>query len=245
MPKLYEELAEWWPLLSAPEDYAEEAEVYRRVLRDACSTPPETVLELGSGGGNNASHLKAHWKMTLVDLSSGMLAVSRALNPELEHVQGDMRSVRLGREFDAVFIHDAISYITTEDDLRATIDTAFIHCRPGAGALFCPDWVSENFRPETDHGGHDEAGGRGLRYLEWYYDPNPADTTYITDFAYLLRHANGSVEAEHDRHIDGLFSRETWLSILREAGFGDVRAVAFEHSEVEEGHEMFVGVRPQ
>ena len=28
-PRLYRELAEWWPLLSAPEEYAEEAEDYR------------------------------------------------------------------------------------------------------------------------------------------------------------------------------------------------------------------------
>jgi hypothetical protein len=47
--------------------------------------------------------------MTLVEPSVGMLAVSRALNPDLEHVQGDMRTVRLGRHFDAVFVHDAIA----------------------------------------------------------------------------------------------------------------------------------------
>ena len=31
-PRLYRELAEWWPLLSAPAEYAEEAEDYRRLL---------------------------------------------------------------------------------------------------------------------------------------------------------------------------------------------------------------------
>jgi hypothetical protein len=34
-PRLYRELAEWWPLLSAPEDYAEEAEEYRRLIDEA------------------------------------------------------------------------------------------------------------------------------------------------------------------------------------------------------------------
>ena len=42
--------------------------------------------------------------MTLVDLSDGMLAVSRQLNPECEHHLGDMRTVRLGRTFDAVWV---------------------------------------------------------------------------------------------------------------------------------------------
>ena len=106
-PKLYHELALWWPLLSAPEEYAEEAGVYRKALVDACAAPPRSLLELGSGGGNNASHMKARFEMTLVDRSSEMLAVSRAINPDCEHVHGDMRNVRLGRTFDAVFIHDA------------------------------------------------------------------------------------------------------------------------------------------
>ena len=91
---MYGELAGWWPLLSAPGSYAEEAEIYRRLLVEAADRPPVTVLELGSGGGNNASHLKAHFRMTLVDLSPGMLKVSRELNPECEHVQVDMRTVR-------------------------------------------------------------------------------------------------------------------------------------------------------
>src|SRR6185436_20585470 len=130
-PKLYNELAEWWPLMSAPADYAEEAALYQRALLEACERPAQTLLELGSGGGNNASHLKARFSMVLVDRSPGMLRVSRALNPDCEHVEGDMRTVRLGREFDCVFVHDAVVYMTTEDDLRRAIETAYLHCKPG------------------------------------------------------------------------------------------------------------------
>ena len=119
-PKLYSELAAWWPLLSAPEEYAEEAAFYRKAILAACSTPPHTMLELGSGGGNNASHLKQHFRMALVDRSPDMLEVSRALNPECEHIEGDMRSLRLARTFDAVFIHDALMHLTSEGDLAST-----------------------------------------------------------------------------------------------------------------------------
>src|SRR4029453_5363975 len=122
-PRLYRELAEWWPVLPAPHEDPEEAEDYRRLLVESSGGEAREVLELGSGGGNNASHLKAHFGLTLVDRSQQMLAVSRRLNPECEHVEGDMRSVRLGRTFDAVFVHDAIAYMTTEDDLRAVFAT--------------------------------------------------------------------------------------------------------------------------
>src|SRR5512142_3025896 len=131
LPALYRELAGWFHLLTAPEDYTEESALYTKTIVGACATPPRTLLELGSGGGNNASHMKAHFQMTLTDLSAEMLDVSRRLNPECEHIQGDMRSVRLGRLFDAVFIHDAISYMLTEADLARAIETAYIHCRPG------------------------------------------------------------------------------------------------------------------
>src|SRR5262249_2034869 len=121
--RMYAELAPWWPLLSAPSDYEEEAAIYANVLEDNATIPLEHVLELGSGGGNNASHMKARFRMTLVDVSEGMLAVSRALNPDCAHHQGDMRRVRLGREFDAVFVHDAVSYMASEADLRAAVQT--------------------------------------------------------------------------------------------------------------------------
>jgi hypothetical protein len=242
-PLMYAEIASWWPLLSAPEDYAEEAAFYEKALVEACEEPPHTLLEIGSGGGNNASWLKRRFAMVLVELAPGMLAVSQRLNPECEHVQGDMRTVRLGRQFDCVFIHDAIVYMTTEADLRSAIETAFVHCKPGGAALFAPDHVRENFRPSTDCGGHD-GEGEGLRYLEWTWDPDPTDTTYLVDYAYLLREKDGSVRVVHDRHTEGLFSRGDWLRLLSEAGF-QPSVVPFNHSELEPGtYEVFVGRKP-
>lgn len=242
--KLYDELASWWPLLSAPADYEIEAGVYSEALRSTAARPVREVLELGSGGGSNASHMKAQFDLTLVEPSAGMRAVSARLNPECEHLEGDMRTVRLNREFDAVFVHDAVCYMTTEADLRQAIQTAFVHCAPGGSVLFAPDHVRELFAPSSDHGGHDDPDtGRGLRYLEWTWDPDPDDTTYLVDYAYLLREADGSVRVEHDRHVEGLFPRATWLTLLADAGF-EARAVPFEHPEVEPGrHEMFLGRR--
>jgi SAM-dependent methyltransferase len=79
--RFYTDLAPWWPLVSAPEEYEDEAAEAARHLRSA-ATPVHEVLELGSGGGNNAAHLKAWFALTLVDRSEAMLEVSRALNPE-------------------------------------------------------------------------------------------------------------------------------------------------------------------
>jgi trans-aconitate methyltransferase len=97
------------------------------------------LLELGSGGGNNASCLKHRFSMVLADISPEMLAVSRRLNPGCEHVEGDMRSIRLDRRFDYVFVHDAVSHMTNKADLREPIETACLHRSPGGAALFALD----------------------------------------------------------------------------------------------------------
>src|SRR4030095_54311 len=174
-PRLYAEFASWFHLLTSPLSYAEEAQFAQKPLLEAIPAAPlESVLELGSGGGNNAFHLKHHFKMTLTDLSSAMLEQSRALNPECEHIQGDMRSLRLRREFDAVFVHDAVWCLTTREDLPACMKTAFIHCKPGGAVLFMPDVVRERFRSGVHQGGHD-GEGRSLRYLEWTFDPDSSD----------------------------------------------------------------------
>ena len=220
-PRLYSDLAPWFHLLTAPHDYREEAEYYSALIVEAAAGPVRTVLELGSGGGNNASHMKQRFAMTLSDLSPDMLEVSRSINPELPHVQGDMRTLRIpGAQFDAVFAHDAVTYMTTEADVRAMAETAAIHCRPGGAVLVVPDHIQETFTPPyTEHGGHDDPDGRGMRYLMWCTDPDPSDTTFISDFAYLLRDSDGTVRVEHDRHIQGIFPRSVWTDALTEAGF--------------------------
>jgi len=242
-PRLYSELSAWWPLLSDPANYAEEADIFLRAIVEHADAPVRTMLELGSGGGNNASHLKKHFEMTLVDLSQGMLEVSERLNPECRHIVGDMRSVRLDEEFDVVFIHDAIGYMSTRADLAAALRTAFVHCRSGGEALFVPDDTKESFGPQTGHGGHDD-GDRGLRYLEWSFDPDPSDEQYLSYMSYVARDRGSITDLGDDVHVLGLFSTETWMDMIRSAGFEPLR-LPYDHSEFVAGqHSMFMGLKP-
>ncbi len=238
----YTDLAPFWPLVSAPEEYAEEAAFAAALLRTA-EPPTRTVLELGSGGGNNAAHLKREFAMTLVDLSPQMLAVSERLNPECEHLTGDMRTLRLGRTFDAVFVHDAVEYMTTEEELRQAVTTVFAHCRPGGVAVLVPDNIAENYEPGTDQGGNDGQDGHGLRYLAWSHPVEAGATTVTTDYAFLVRAPDGAVRVAHETHVLGLFPRETWLRVLGDAGFA-ARSVAEVTQENRLPREFFVGTRP-
>jgi hypothetical protein len=128
-----------------------------------------------------------------------------------------MRSLRLHRTFDAVLVHDAVVYMTSEEDLHAALATAFVHTRPGGAAIVAPDHLLETFRESTALIEGDDAA-RSLRCLEWTWDPDPTDSSCTVDYAFLLRDGI-RMQAVHDRHVEGLFSEETWRRLLRAAGF--------------------------
>ncbi|MBV9354791.1 MAG: class I SAM-dependent methyltransferase [Chloroflexi bacterium] len=245
-PRLYAVLAPWYHLLTAPDEYVEEAAFFLRLFREALGEAPRSLLELGSGGGNMASQLKAAIPhVTLTDVSPDMLALSATVNPECEHLPGDMRDLRLDRAFDVVLVHDAVCYMTSEADLRRAMRTAWLHTRPGGVAIFAPDQVRERFADAVECGGHDDAR-RGLRYLMWTWDPDPTDDTYVADFSYLLRERDQPMRSVYDRHVHGLFTTATWLRLLAEVGFDRMEVRPLEHTQVPpDTVSVFLAHRPE
>lgn len=245
--RLYSELAGWWPLISPVGEYAEDAASLARVFESAL-LQVRTVLDLGSGGGHVAFHLKRKFALTLVDRSAQMLAVSAELNPECEHIQGDMLTIRLGRLFDGVLVHDAIDYVTTEEELLQVAHTAFAHCRPGGIAIFAPDHTADTFRPGAGGGGGgtDETG-RQASFREKTRDPDPADEWIEVEYEFTLRAEDNRVRVVRESHRLGSFRYETWHRVLAAAGFdpepGNV-AAAYAGSGDEPGlRHVFVGHR--
>jgi SAM-dependent methyltransferase len=216
--RLYGDLAHLWPVISPPDRYEEEAALVGAWLARALGREPRSLLELGSGAGHLASQLPPAWALTLVDRAPEMLALSRALVPAATHVEGDLRSLDLGRTFDAVVLHDAVMYLTDTADLARAFAVARRHLGPGGVLLVLPDVVKEDFEELTLGSGSSETDP-AVRLLEWHWDPDPADDTYAVEFALLVRGADGTVTCHHDRHTMGLFPRATWVRLLRQTGF--------------------------
>lgn len=233
-PRLYTDLAHLWPHLSPPEHYAEETDTLRELIDGALGQPPTgqrwSLLELGAGGGHSTIHLKAHYDCLASDLSPQMLAHCNALNPDVPTIEGDMRSMRLGKTFDAVLICDAIDYMTTRDDAVAALATIAAHLRPGGVALFAPTYTRETF---TDGDVADDgttipgiAGDDDLTYFSFVHDPIPTDTQFEMILLYLLRdHTTRLVQTIEDRHTCGLFAISDWQDMATEAGL-NVEALA-------------------
>ena len=216
---LYDRLAYLWPVISPPEDYADEAVHWRNAIRRYLGPGRHSLLELGVGGGHNLSHLTAEFDAVAVDISPKMLELSRRLNPTVEHHLGDMRSFRLpGRPFDAVLIHDAICYMLTEDDLRAAFATARAHLRPGGLLLVAPDLVRDTFKPGMKLTWSTSKDGVEVRTEELVCDADPSDTIVESHFAYTISE-RGSRRVERDIHVTGIFPIATWTALMEEAGF--------------------------
>ena len=242
--RLYYDLAYLWPIVSPPEDYAEEAEHWRRAIRTTLGEGRHRILELGVGGGHNLSHLAADFEATAVDLSPHMVDHSRRLNPGVEHHVGDMRTVRLGSRFDAVLIHDAISYMLTEGDLRAAFSTARAHLRVGGLLLVAPDLVSESFeegmvlrwpvRPPLD------PSGMEVIVEERLSKADPAGTVIESRITYTIVEG-GSRRVEIDVHHSGLFPLDRWVCLMEEAGF-DTEVLSLPGDGDGCGEHLFSGV---
>ncbi len=223
VPRLYDDLAYLWPMLSPPEHYEAEAEVlidlidrhFKRAEGDRYS-----VLELGAGGGHTLVHLADDYDCTAVDLSEPMLANCKRLVPQVQTIVGDMRSIRLGETFDAVFIHDAVDYMLSEDDVRRTLDTVAVHLKPDGLCVVAPTYTRETFIDGDVADDGTTTDNAELTYFSYVHDPDPTDDTFEMILLYLIRDAQTrGVEVIEDRHTCGLFSNEQWLTWMGDAGF--------------------------
>ena len=126
--------------------------------------------------------------------------------------------MRLGRRFDAVTIFDSISYMLSEEDLRAAFRTAYTHLNQGGVLLTYAEETAERFKSNRTRYFTGSTNRVEVTFIEHQYDPDPSDTISETAFVYFI-HRDGHTEIETDRHLFGLFGFRTWLNVLSEVGF--------------------------
>ena len=137
--------ARYYDLLYRDKNYSGEAQFIHELLRNYAPRT-KSIIELGCGTGAHAVLLaKAGYQVHGVDLSAEMLqrATERQchlpteLASRLEFSPGDIRTIRLNQQFDAVIsLFHVISYQTTNEDLQAAFATVKAHLKPGGVFIF-------------------------------------------------------------------------------------------------------------
>lgn len=212
----YNELAWTEDYLADPSEYKDEVSGYIDLINSTAEGHVETLLHLGCGAGGHDMHFKDVYSVTGVDISRGMLDKARSLNPEIEYIEGDMRTVKLNRRFDCVAIPDSIDYMASLDDLKLAVQTSAEHLKPG-GVLLIVCKTRETFRNNNFvYAG--EKGDINITLFENNYINPYVNDTYEITLVYLIRQ-KGKLTKYSEETTAGLFSLATWEKVLRDAGF--------------------------
>ena len=216
---LYTDLAWLWPMWGdAATEYAHYCQHVSSLIRKYAKRPAATLLDIGCGGGKNVLNLKREFQVTGLDLSPAMLAQAKELNPSCTFVEGDMRTCRLDRMFDAILMDDAISHMNCRADFEAAFRTAHAHLNPGGVLIATPDVTIETFQQNKTTTTPATRDGLEVVFVENLYDPDPTDEQYETTILYLIRD-HGRLRIETDSCTLGIFSLDTWRQVLRDTGF--------------------------
>jgi SAM-dependent methyltransferase len=216
--RLYGELSELWRYVSPPENYVEEVATFVTRFRRHGVPDGGRVLHLGSGGGSIDYHLKQTYAVTGVDVSQEMLAYARRINPEVVYLEGDIRTVRLGKTFDAVLLHDAISYMTSIEELEMAYRTASAHLEVAGVMVTLPEELRTRLANNAPEVSTESDGSKTVTMIEVVHDEDPSDHQFENTFVFLIREAS-DLRVEVDRHINGVFELEEFTGAMQSAGF--------------------------
>ena len=147
----YEKSARIYDLLyvgTGIKDYLAESTELRRIIEES-SSGAKTLLDVACGTGAHLAELRRWYEVEGADLSPAMLAVARDRLPGIKLHRADMRTLDLGRSFDAVIcLFSSIGYITDPAEMRWAVARLAAHVAPG-GVLILDGWV----RPDAWHEG--------------------------------------------------------------------------------------------
>lgn len=156
----------------------------------ALAAEASSVLDLGCGTGALAAALSGNRTVVGVDPAPAMLAIARGREGAegVEFVEGDARTLRLGRRFELVVLTGhAFQVFLTREDRAAALATIAAHLAPGGRFLFdsrnpaCREW--EEWGPEASMRRLDHPRfGPVAAWNDVAHDPATGIVTYGTHY---------------------------------------------------------------
>jgi SAM-dependent methyltransferase len=224
--------ASTYDALYRDKDYAREARLVDRVLRQHAAGDLGSVLDLGSGTGNHALQLAdLGYDVVGVERSTAMLEIARvklAGRANVELHEGDIRGFDVGRIVDAALILFAVlGYQTEDEDVLAALRSARRHVRPG-GLLAFDVWYGPavlHERPSARSARIPVDGGELLRVVTPVLDVN----RQLCRIHYeLSRAVDGEVvESATEEHTLRFFFPNELRLLVGASGFELLRLTAF------------------
>ena len=216
---MYDKSARIYDLLyvgSGIKDYPAEAAELHRII-DEASPSAQTLLDVACGTGAHLVEMQRWYAVEGVDLSPAMLAVARTRLPGIPLREADMRTLDLGRTFDAVTcLFSSIGYMLDDADMRSAIARLAAHVAPG-GVLIIDGWLRpgewrDNFRPDSP----DVASDDDLTVVRLSFSRRQGNITEL-DMHHLVQ-SDAGVEYFMEPHRLRLTETEDYVSAVTDAG---------------------------
>jgi len=198
-------------------DYHAETAELDRLIKESCPHA-RTLLDVACGTGAHLAELRQWYEVEGADLSPAMLSVARERLPGVPLHQADMRTLDLGRSFDAVIcLFSSIGYVSDPAEMRSAVGHLAAHVAPG-GVLILDGWVRpdewhDRFRPEPDIAQDDETLVVRLAFTR-----REGNVTNL-DMHHLVQTAEG-IDYFVENHRLALTPTEDYVSAVEGAGLG-------------------------
>jgi SAM-dependent methyltransferase len=219
--------AEHYDLFYRHKNYQAECDFLEQSLRRFAGRQVRSILDLGCGTGGHALILaRRGYQVTGVDRSPAMVAKARRKADQEDwagipprFAVGDLRTVRLGAQFDAAIMMFAVlGYQVTDADLAAALATVRSHLAP-SGVFVADFWYGPAVlaqRPSNRRYEWAEGDARLFRIADATLD----GARRIIEVRYTLRRLQGdavAAEAEEAHAIRFLYPEEL-AGLARQAG---------------------------
>jgi SAM-dependent methyltransferase len=219
----------------AEKDYEGECDLIEEAFARHGTREVQTLLDLGCGSGGHLLPLaRRGYDLVGVDISASMLSIARKKVAEerlgaVELCEGDVRSVRLGRSFDAALLMFAVlGYQSSNQDVLATLRTVRAHLH--SGALLCLDlWYGPavlTIKPEERQRTIDSSTGPVVRNAK----PELDVRRHLCTVHYRFDDPRGKGQLAEEHHVMRfffpmeleLFLSETGLELVSLTRFGSL-----------------------
>jgi ubiquinone/menaquinone biosynthesis C-methylase UbiE len=229
-------LPELYDALYGFKDYESESARLTELIRER-KPDARTLLDVACGTGKHLEALQEEFEVEGADIDEGLLAVARGRLGSVPLHVGDMRTLDLGRRFDAVTcLFSAIGHLDSVDELDRAIAAMAAHLEPG-GVLVVEPWLEPHVwvegqlhlltvdEPELKIARITVAGRTGV-------------TTSTVKFDYLVGTPTGVQTLSEHMELE-LFTTAEQLRAFERAG------LAVEHDpDGLIGRGLFIGVAP-
>ena len=187
----------------------------RRAIR-AHVPHASTLLVCGCGTGRYLELFARDFETTGFDIDENMVRISSERSPNSTVFQADMSDFDVGRQFDVVAcLFRSIAYVQALERMQASVACMSRHLVANGLFLLEPYVTPEEYWVDkvTLNTAKDEDGA-----LAWMYVSRREDRLSILETHYLVGSSSDGVAHFTETHVMGLFTREEYESVLRDAG---------------------------